>query len=102
MRADIRQAWAEFTAHLRTLEPTDTADMLEHARGLDEIADAYMRLYNRVAVAVAPPRYIDPEKRSKLTMASMLMISDLGMPLVKCMRAEAALLRCLAEVSQPG
>lgn len=99
MSADIRHPWAEFTAQLRALEPTDTAGMLDHARGLDEIADACLRLYGRVAVAVAPPRYIDPEKRSKLTIASIAMISDLGMPLVKCMRAEASLLRCLAEAS---
>jgi hypothetical protein len=99
MSADICRAWAELTAQLGALEPTDTAGMLDHARGLDEIADACMRLYGRVAVAVAPPRYIDPKKRSKFTMASIAMISDLGMPLVKRMRAEARLLRCLAEVT---
>jgi hypothetical protein len=75
------------------------AGLLDHARGLDEMADACMRLYGPVAVAVAPPKYIDPEKRSKLTIASIPMISDLGIPLAKYMRAEARPLRCLAEVS---
>jgi hypothetical protein len=99
MSTDIRQPWAEPRAQLRALEPTDTAGMLDHARGLDEIADARVRLYGRVAVAVTPLRYIDPEKRSKLTIVSIAMISDLAMPLVTWMRAEARLLRCLAEAS---
>lgn len=60
--------------------------------------------YVHVVVAASPPRYIDPEKRSKLNIASIDMISDFwGMPLVKCMRAGAALLRCLAGFSAfPG
>ena len=51
MSADIRQPWAEPRAQLRALEPTDTAGMLDHARGLDEIAEA--RLLRCLAEASA-------------------------------------------------
>ena len=62
-KGKISPGWAVVTAELRALEPGDTQGLLDHARGLDETADAYGRLILRLWEAVSPPSPDDSRGR---------------------------------------
>jgi hypothetical protein len=92
----IPPGWAAATAELRALEPGDTQGLLDHAQGLDEKADAYGRLIRRLWEAVSPPRYVDPEKRSKLTPGLVVKATSVLVLRITALRAWARALRFLA------
>jgi hypothetical protein len=95
-KGKISPGWAAVTAELRALEPGDTQGLLDHARGLDETADAYGRLILRLWEAVSPPRYVDPEKRSKLTPGLVVKAIRVLVLMITALRAWARALQFLA------
>jgi hypothetical protein len=97
MSTDKSQAWADWAASIRAMDPNDVEGIRDHAHGLDEVADAYMRCYTRVTIALAPPRHIEPEKRTRLTMRSIALISNVGLSMVLSMRTAAERLRDAAD-----